>query len=474
MAYTRSQRRLANTKDKPFQYSDRVPMQTASSASPSSPPPSPPLHRVLIVSPHFPPINAPDHQRVRTALPYLKEFGWEAHVLTVQPDQVEHLQDHHLQKVLPDDVEVTATKSLPVQLTRKFGLGNLGLRSLPFLAQAGDRLLAKQSFDLVFFSTTIFPVMVLGDRWQRRFGVPYVLDFQDPWRVDAAPTSQRPGGKLRYAVDKFLARMLEPRAMRQVSHVISVSPGYPNSLQQRYSSLQADQFTVLPFGAPEQDFAQLPALGIQQAIFDPNDGKRHWVYVGRGGSDMAFALRSLFLAIQTERDRQPQRWNNVQLHFVGTSYASGNRATKTVEAIAQEYGIADLVIEHPHRIPYFEAQQVLCDSDAILLIGSQDATYTASKLYPSILANKPILAIFHQQSSVVDILHQCNAGRVVSFSTNHTPEDLRPQLIPHLHELIQQSKGNQPETNWTAFQPYTAHEMTRKLCAVFDHCLRET
>ena len=26
--------------------------------------------RVLIVSPHFPPINAPDHQRVRMSLPY--------------------------------------------------------------------------------------------------------------------------------------------------------------------------------------------------------------------------------------------------------------------------------------------------------------------------------------------------------------------------------------------------------------------
>ncbi|XGV97088.1 MAG: glycosyltransferase [Leptolyngbya sp. BL-A-14] len=438
------------------------------------PTPSIPRHRVLIVSPHFPPINAPDHQRIRTALPYLREFGWEAHVLTVQPDQVEHPKDDYLKQTLPDDLEVTATRSLPVQLTRKFGLGNLGLRSLPFLAQTGDRLLAAQAFDLVFFSTTIFPVMVLGDRWQRRFGVPYVLDFQDPWRVDAAPTSQRPGGNLRYAIDKFLARLLEPRAMKHVSHVVSVSPSYPTCLQKRYSWLKDEQFTVLPFGASEQDFAQLPTLGIQQSIFDPNDGKRHWVYVGRGGSDMAFALRSLFLAIRTDRDRQPQVWENVRLHFVGTSYASGARATKTIEAIAQDCGIADLATEHPHRIPYFEAQQVLQDSDAILLIGSEDATYTASKLYPSILARKPILAIFHQQSSVVDILHQCRAGQVVSFSSNDTPANLQPQLTTQLQTLLQHPKGYQPAIDWAAFQPYTAREMTRKLCKVFDHSLRES
>jgi len=449
------------------------PTSLSSPPSPAACPAAPPPRRVLIISPHFPPINAPDHQRVRTALPYLEEFGWQAHVLAVQPDQVEHPTDLHLHQTLPGDLSVTQTPALPIQLTRKLGLGNLGLRCLPFLARAGDRLLATQSFDLVFFSTTIFPVMVLGDRWQRRFGVPYVLDFQDPWRVDAAPTHQRPGGNLRYAVDKFLARMLEPQAMKQVSQVISVSPAYPHLLQQRYGWLRPEQFTTLPFGAPEQDFEHLPALGIQQSIFDPNDGKRHWVYVGRGGSDMEFALRSLFLAIQADRDRQPHRWDAVRLHFVGTSYASGARAQKTVEAIAQDYGIADLVTEHPHRIPYFEAQQVLRESDAILLIGSADPTYTASKLYPAILARQPILAIFHQQSSVVEILHQCHAGRVVSFATHDEPADLLPQLTTNLEDLLQQPKGYQSHTDWTAFQPYTAREMTRKLCMVFDRCLRE-
>jgi len=445
-------------------------MQTAYSSPQITPSTTP--RRVLIVSPHFPPINAPDHQRIRTALPYLHEFGWKAHVLAVQPDQVEHLRDADLERVLPQDLDLTWSAALPIRRTRKLGVGNLGLRCLPFLAEAGDRLLTSQSFDLVFFSTTIFPVMALGERWQRRFGVPYVLDFQDPWRVDNAPTQQPPGGKLRYAVDKFLARILEPHAISRVSHVISVSSGYSNCLQERYPWLKPEQFTVLPFGAPEADFAQLPNLGIQQSIFDPTDGNRHWVYVGRGGADMEFALRSLFLAIHTARVQQPQVWERVRLHFVGTSYAQGKKATKTVAAIAQAYGLDDLVSEYPHRIPYFEAQQVLRDSDAILLIGSSDATYTASKLYPGILARKPILAIFHQHSSVVDILRDCNAGQVVSFATTDSAIDLQPQLGNYLHELLHHSKGQQPNTNWTAFQPYTAREMTRKLCSVFDDCFK--
>ncbi len=189
---------------------------------------------------------------------------------------------------------------------------------------------------------------------------------------------------------------------------------------------------------------------------------------------MAFALRSLFLAIRTDRDRAPQHWNNIRLHFVGTSYAQGNRATRTVDAIAQEFGIADLVTEHPQRIPYFAAQKVLQDSDVILLIGSEDATYTASKLYPGILARKPILAIFHQHSSVVDILRQCQAGQVVTFTSDDIPTNLQQPLTAHLHELLHYPKGHQPRTDWAAFQPYTARAMTRKLCSVFDLCLQES
>jgi hypothetical protein len=126
------------------------------------------------------------------------------------------------------------------------------------------------------------------------------------------------------------------------------------------------------------------------------------------------------------------------------------------------------VSEHPHRIPYFEALKTLADSDAILLIGSDDPSYTASKLYPCILAKKPIFAIFHEQSSVVDILKRCNAGQSVTFSSSNQPEDLRSHVISQLNWLFSLEKGYQPQTNWSAFQPYTAKEMTRLLCAVFE------
>ncbi|MEH2138044.1 hypothetical protein [Nostoc sp.] len=430
-------------------------------------------HKVLIVSPHFPPINAPDHQRVRMSLPYFEEFGWEPHILTVRSDCVEGIQDPILAKTIPSNIPVTYTGAIPLQQTRLIGMGSLGLRSFPYLLRAGDRLLHLQKFDLVYFSTTIFITMALGHRWYRRFRIPYILDFQDPWLSDYYKYTDTtpPGGRFKYGFSQLQAKLLEPRAMSKVSHVISVSPTYPKTLQQRYPHLQPKQFTVLPFGAPESDFKKLSSLNIQQNIFNPNDGKRHWVYVGRGGDDMALAVRTLFLSIQSERRHNPKPWQSVQLHFVGTSYALGSQAVKTIEPIAQELDVADLVTEYPHRIPYFEALQVLIDSDAILLIGSDDPSYTASKLYPCILARKPILAIFHQESSVIDILQRCQAGQAVTFTSSNQPEDLLSEMVAQINWLLSMPKGFQPKTNWLAFQPYTDREMTRQQCAVFEQSL---
>ncbi len=431
-------------------------------------------HRVLCVCPSFPPISYPDCFRLRSTLPYFKEFGWQPTVLCIDHRFVEGARDYRLAELLPSDLPIIYSSCIPVALSRKLGVNNLALRSLPFLLWSVKKLFAQQAFDLVFFSTTVFLTMVLGRYWLQKYQIPYVLDFQDPWLNDyhkRLAFSNAPGGQVKYGFSQAMAQILEPFSLRQVSHVISVSPEYPKTLLRRYPWLHADQFTVLPFGAAETDFEQLPSLKVQQNIFDPNDGKRHWVYVGRGGSDMALALRALFLAIQSMRNQEPEKWNSVRLHFVGTSYAPGNQAVKTVEPIAQELGVADLVEEHPHRVPYFEALQILVDSDGILLIGSDDPGYTASKLYPCILARKPIFAIFHQQSSVVNILRRCNAGRVATFSSKDNPVDLLTDMKTQLSWLLSTPKGYHPETNWSEFQPYTAREMTRRQCAIFDRCL---
>lgn len=432
------------------------------------------MYRVLIVSPHFPPINSPDHQRIRMSLPYFHEFGWKPIVLCIDQNFVEGIEgiiDPYLALTVPSSTEIIKSYTIPTKVSRSIGLGNLAIRSIPFLIKTISKYLREDSIDLVYFSTTVFLTMPLGRYWLEKYKIPYILDFQDPWLSDYYDRTNNPppGGKLKYKIAQTLAKTLEPYTLKKVSHIITVSPEYPKMLMERYSWLHQNKFTTLPFGAPEKDFEILSSLNIQQKIFDANDEYKHWVYVGRGGDDMAFSLKSLFTAIQIHRQQFPEVWQKIKLHFVGTKYSIFDH-NKEIEILSKSYNLDNIVTEYPQRIPYFEALQVLRDSHAILIIGSDDRGYSASKVYPCILARKPILAILHEQSLVVNVLESCQAGQVITFSDPRTT-NLIDALTNKIEWLLVQSHNHTSVTNWQAFQAYTAREMTRQQCAIFDRCI---
>ncbi len=396
-------------------------------------------------------------------------------MLTVDPHYIHGVYDPLLTQTVPKETNIISTPALPIQLTQRFGLGTLGWRALPYIAKAGHQLLTGQHFDLIYFSTTAFPILSLAAPWYKKFRIPYVIDFQDPWLSDYHKQNNTtpPGGRLKYRLNQRFAQWQEPKALRQVSHVISVSPNYPKVLGFRYPWLNPEQCSELPFGAPTADFDLLPSLSVKQTIFDPKDGFRHWVYVGRGGADMSVALRLLFSQIRQLRQDSNSPWKPTKLHFVGTSYAPTGQAQETIKPIAEEFGMADIIDEQTQRIPYFEAIKVLADSDGILLIGSDDPSYTASKLYPCILARKPILAVFHEQSSVVNVLQQCHAGKAITFRGSVHCDRTLSAMEAGIKWLLSLPPDYTPDTNWPAFEPYTAQEMTRKQCDVFDRCIAQ-
>ena len=376
------------------------------------------MNRVLIVSPHFPPVNAADMHRVRMILPFLRENGWEAEVLAVRPEAVAAPKDKWLEAGLPEDVPVHRVKALGLGWCRVPGLGTLGWRALPATQRAGDELLRAKKFDLVYFSSTQWPVHLAGPHWKRRYDVPFAMDYQDPWVNDyyrRHPEVTPPGGRLRYAAADALSRWTEPRVLRECSGYTSVSEAYPADLTRRYPWSTTIPYAVMPFPGSERDFERVRAEDVRQKQFHPGDGKRHWVYVGRGGQDMETAARALFRAVAEHARANPGFREQVVMHFIGTSYAPAGTGSATISPIAAEYGISDMMREHPDRIPYSETLRCLLDGSAIIALGSNDASYTASKIYPCLLARKPLLVVCHEQSGVVRLMEEVGGGACFTF-----------------------------------------------------------
>lgn len=422
---------------------------------------------VLVISPRFPPINAADMHRVRHSLPHFETYGWEAEVWRVDPDSVECEQDPLLSHTLPGDADVRTVGALDPDWTRFVGLGSLPLRSLPFYLWSGTRRLSEGDVDLVYFSTTAYPVTILGRYWKRRFGVPYVIDMQDPWHtdyyVDKPPEEQPPKFWFSYRLNKYL----EPVAMRGVDGIISVSQGYCDTLQSRYGNITPEMCEVIPFGAADVDFGVMEDSGVTQPFVDPDDDTIDVVYAGRGGHDMATAVRGIFGALRHGREERPSLFDRVRMHFVGTSYAPAGEGEKTIEPIADQCGVGDAVTEHTDRIPYFQSLRLLRDADHLIVPGSEDPDYTASKLYPYILSRRPVFAVFNQNSSVVDILRRTQAGTAVTFGSSAGGDDLARRVYNAWTPMLERLPYT-PDTDWDAFEPYTAEAMTRRQVEVFD------
>src|SRR5262245_45394770 len=110
------------------------------------------MRRVLMVSPHFPPDSSAAAHRVRLLAPHLPAAGWRPTVVTVDPAGYEGRLDRDLEALVPPTIEVARAQTWDARWTRRFGIGDLGLRAFTGLARACRKLLARERFDLLFIT----------------------------------------------------------------------------------------------------------------------------------------------------------------------------------------------------------------------------------------------------------------------------------------------------------------------------------
>ena len=430
--------------------------------------------RVLLVAPHFAPVNAPDGHRVRQCLPYCSAFGWEAEVLCVRPEDVAASQDPQLTAQLPAQVPIWRCHAWPLSLTRWLGLRTLGWRAVGGLRRAGSQLLRTRRFDLVYFSTTQWPALLAGPYWYRRFGVPYVVDLQDPLATDyyeRAGAPPPPGG-WKYALSRRLARWLEQRCFPSAAGFVSVSPDYLHDLSARYPWFAARPQATIPFGADEREWEYARALASTGAPPAREGGCLQLTYVGAAGPIMEPAFTLLFRALARLREQQPQLFARLRVHFIGTSYAPGGKAEAFALALARRYGVEAIVREQTTRIGYYAALSTLDATDVVLLLGSADRAYAPSKIANLAHARRPILALLPPGSQAESPLRACGIAHVFHSS----PIDDVDRLCSWLTALPRclPPHAPAPQADPAFLEHYHARTLTARHVELFNSILTAT
>ena len=418
------------------------------------------MKKVLFVTVYFPPTNAADMQRVRMSLPYLKEFGWEVAVVVVDEQYSDLPRDELLIETVPKEIKIIKVKAYNKRFTSKLGIGSIALRSLPFYRKEVNKLLKKEKFDLIFFSTTQFPVFILGAYWKKKFGVPYIIDMQDPWHSEYykdKPKSQQPA---KYWFSYRLNKYLEQKAVKEADGLMSVSQYYIDDLKARYPDKKNIPEATITFGAfaPDLEITEIHKASFI-SLLDP--AYQNIVYIGRGGYDMYKAVSVVFKALKQGIETEPALVN-LRLYFIGTSYAPEGRTKKTIYPIAEEFGVGAQVIEITRRISFYHTLATLQMADALFIPGSDDPKYTASKIYPYLLTQKPLLAVFNKASAALDTLREYGV-----LNTFNYDEVSAEQLIKFFKYVLKNQFGKQTY-NPKAIDKYSGRQMSKEMSKLFD------
>jgi hypothetical protein len=427
-----------------------------------------------MVSPHFPPDTGAATHRVRLIAPHLEEFGWVPTVLTVDPRDYEGRIDVELEAIVPATLEIRRVRALSPRWTRLVGVGDLGLRALWSLHRACRELLRSGGFDVLF--VTIFPTYpaLLGPMAKRWAPVPFVLDYIDPW-VGAwgHTTGPGPGGRpdFKSRLSRKLSEILEPLAVRAADGITAVSEQTFRAVQNRIPESREVPAIEIPYGGEAADFEHLRLHKRPNTVFDSADGNFHLVYVGTLLPLGVGTLRAFLGAVRLLRQRKPDVYAKVRIHFVGTSNQTTRGVHEAVTCEARIIGVQDVVHEIPGRLDYLDALNVLVRSSAILLIGSSEPHYTASKLYPAILAKRPVLAAYHEQSTVVNILRHSThppSVRLVTYGDDQPAESRVEAIYGELEAQIMNAVYDPRDIDPRLLEEYSARSMARRLAGLFD------
>lgn len=405
-------------------------------------------------------------QRVRMSLPYFAANGWDAEVVTVNGLYMDVVKDDLLLKSIPESIKIHTVNALDKSWTAKLGLGSIALRSLWFYRKKVNQLLKTGKYDLVYFSTTQYPVCILGAYWKKRFGVPYIIDMQDPWHSDYyedKPKHQRP---TKYWFSYRLNKYLEPLAIKKVGGLISVSEKYIADLKDRYPAIKNIPAAIITFGAFEPDIKiARDNLNILTSILDTKF--KSLVYVGRGGEDMHKAITPLFEVMAKGLIDEPEMFSKLKVYFIGTSYAPGGRGTPTILPLAKQYRLEQNVIEITDRISYYHTLITLLQADALFVPGSDDPAYTASKIYPYLLTGKPLLTIFNPLSPAINTLNEYDSP----FNYSYDTADISSKVFNFLKQII---AGNIPTITYNAeaLKKHSAQNMTLQQCDLFNRVIK--
>ena len=402
--------------------------------------------------------------RARLFAQHLPSYGWTPVILTVHEKFYEESLDHNLVKLLPNDLRIEKVKAF-----KRLGLiGDIGIRAFFQLYRKAKELIKKEKFDFLYIPIPSFYCALLGRMLHEKTGIKYGIDYIDPW-VHYFPGSETFLSKHWFSTK--LAKILEPIAIKKASLITGVAVGYYQPVLERNPHLKNITSGAMPYGGETQDHEIVESLNILPYLFQKKNDKMQLVYAGAMLPKAYKPLEKIFEAIVAAK----KNFDDVEFHFIGTGKTPNDLEGYNIKPLAEKYGLFNnVVFEYPARIPYLDVLVHLNMADGIFILGSTEPHYTPSKVYQAILAEKPILAVLHRESSAINIIETSGAGCVISFAGLNDIDIIKNSFAYRFFSFRSfMGSYKKEQVNTTLFDEYSACAVTRKLAGLIIKALAQ-
>jgi hypothetical protein len=324
------------------------------------------------------------------------------------------------------------------------------LRSFSFLKKKALEIIQTKKIDFIWIPIPSFYVAVLGRVMYNKTKVPYGIDYIDPWVRDISNRKNA-----RAILSNLIARILEPFAVKKAALISGVSTPYYRPVIDRNFKNKKIEHVEMPYGFDPKDHQIL----LENTTYPWDDYPEciPLIYAGAFLPKSDLFTDLLFKAIKELK--QEGKWNEkVKLFFIGT----GNYSHKSITEFATNNSVNEQVVEIRERFPFLHILNFLSDSKGVLLIGSTEKHYTASKTYQSLLSEQPVFSILHSESSAVNVFKECKADTYLcEYIENQNNRDLFLNIKETFFDFVEDKRSYHPDLS--KLDNYSAKESAKVL-----------
>lgn len=431
------------------------------------------MKRVLVVAYYFPPSGGPGVQRVLKAVKYLREFGYEPTVLTVDDGAFPQLDDELLADI-PGGVRVVRTRAFSpfgayAKLTGKSKkdavvVGTVKQRGgwleraaswiranvflpdarvgwVPYAIRKASELHREDPFDVVLTSGPPHSCHLIGQHLKRKLDIPWVADFRDPW-TDINFYHELPMSGWARRKDAKMER----RVLTEADHVTTVSASWAELLK----SKGAQRVSVVQNGFDEADFDSAQGMPPDDRFVISHVGS---LYPSRNPDAFWQAIAGL---------RSNGDLSQLRIQVIGSV------SLEVVESI-ETNGLQSVTEVVPY-VSHSEAIELMLGSHMLLLSIERfehSNGMITGKLYEYIRSGRRVLGLGPVPGDAASLLEETQRGRL--FDRDDL-EGVSSYLLDQYASW--EANSSVAELSGEAVQQFSRRAQTGLLAGVMDEVLR--